>query len=82
MTLTRQEIESLLRGEKTKRLATEGFTTAELGEMLGASTAVATKHVNRGIQDGLFEYAGRKAFQRMDGAMSNKPAYRLTEVKR
>lgn len=82
MNLTRKELESLLRGEKCKRLATEGFTTQDLCEMMGVKTGAAHRQVTEGIRNGLLEYAGRRTFQRIDGIKSTKPAYRLTEVKK
>lgn len=82
MNLTRKEIEALLRGEKSKRLASEGFTTEELGKMLGLKYGAASRHVREGIESGLMEYAGRKEFHRIDGAKSSKPAYKLTGVKK
>ena len=55
----------------------EGITADELIEKSGRSEEWVHRRIRQAVAAGTMEYAGRKAFKRVDGLKCMKPVYRL-----
>jgi len=79
MALTREQVTAIRRAQRPASDGPEGFTSSEFAAAIGQSFKTATMKLNRLIDEGVVEYAGRALRPARDQSLRSVQVYRLVK---